>query len=164
VETTSKSKNRKFGLTLAALVLLPIFLLRLGAGQTAGAQSKTNQTTYTITDLGTLGGTMSVGIVNNRGAYRGENAFFPAMQWSVRSSGPEAAWLTSALCRRDRTQTQSTPTRGCWSSARPMAHQRTTTGTLAIAAAISSAISIVMRSSGRAEQSRTSAPWVATAA
>jgi hypothetical protein len=36
VETTSntkKRKNGKFGLTMAVLVLLPLFLLRLAAGQ-----------------------------------------------------------------------------------------------------------------------------------
>ncbi len=53
---TKKRKNGKFGLTLAALVLLSIFLLRLPAGQIAGAQPPGDQprTRFAITDLGTL--------------------------------------------------------------------------------------------------------------
>jgi len=53
---TTKCKNRKLGLTLAVLVLLPLFLLRLAAGQIASAQPAGNQsqTRYIITDLGTL--------------------------------------------------------------------------------------------------------------
>ena len=58
---TKKRKNGKFGLTLAMLVLLPLFLLRLTAGQIASAQPAGNQpqTRYTITDLGTLGASFS---------------------------------------------------------------------------------------------------------
>jgi hypothetical protein len=57
ISNMKKRKNRKFGLSLAVLVLLPLFLLRLAAGQIAGAQPAGNQppTRYTITDLGTLG-------------------------------------------------------------------------------------------------------------
>jgi hypothetical protein len=65
METTSntkKRKNRKFGLTLAVLVLLPLFLLRLAAGQVANVQPPGNQpqASYTIADLGTLGASFSV--------------------------------------------------------------------------------------------------------
>ncbi len=64
METTSntkKRKNGKFGLTLAVLVLLPLFLLRLAAGQIASALPAGNQpqTRYTSTDLGTLGASFS---------------------------------------------------------------------------------------------------------
>src|SRR6266436_307180 len=64
METTSntkKRKNGKFGLTLAVLVLLPLFLLRLAAGQVASALPTGNQpqTRYTITDLGTLAASFS---------------------------------------------------------------------------------------------------------
>ena len=54
---TKKRKNGKFGLTVAVLVLLPLFLLRLAAGQIASAQPAGNQsqTRYTVTDLGTPG-------------------------------------------------------------------------------------------------------------
>src|SRR5438309_12042984 len=54
--TTKKRKKGKFGLTLAALLLLSIFLLRLPAGQIAGAQPPGDQprTRFAITDLGTL--------------------------------------------------------------------------------------------------------------
>lgn len=60
METTSNTKKRKngrFGLILAVLVLLPLFLLRLAAGQTASTQPASNQsqTRHTITHLGTLG-------------------------------------------------------------------------------------------------------------
>lgn len=60
METTSQTKRRKngkFGSTLAVLVLLPLVLLRLAAGQIASAQPAGNQsqTRYTITDFGTLG-------------------------------------------------------------------------------------------------------------
>jgi hypothetical protein len=64
METTSntkKRKNGKFGLTLAVLVLLPLFLLRLAAGQVANALPAGNQpqTKYTITDPGVLGASFS---------------------------------------------------------------------------------------------------------
>lgn len=52
-------KGRKLGLVLATLAFLPLLLSQSGGGQTADAQAAGNQTTYTITDLGTLGGTFS---------------------------------------------------------------------------------------------------------
>jgi hypothetical protein len=59
--TTTKCKDQKFGLTLAVLVLLPLFLLRLAAGQIADALPAGNQpqTRYTVTSLGTLGASFS---------------------------------------------------------------------------------------------------------
>ena len=55
ISNTKKRKNGKFGLTLAMLVLLPLFLLRLAEAQIAGAQPAGNQPqTRSITDLGTL--------------------------------------------------------------------------------------------------------------
>jgi len=59
--TTTKCENRKFGLTLAVLVLLLLFLLRLAAGQIADALPAGNQpqTRYAITDLGALGASFS---------------------------------------------------------------------------------------------------------
>ena len=58
---TQKRENGTFGLTLAVLVLLPLLLLRLAAGQIAGALPASNQpqTRHTITDLGTLGASFS---------------------------------------------------------------------------------------------------------
>jgi hypothetical protein len=76
METTSntkKHKNGKFGLTLAVLVLLPLFLLRLTAGQIASAQPVGNQpqTRYTVTDLGMLGALFSgVPAINNEALTR----------------------------------------------------------------------------------------------
>ncbi len=64
METTRNIKvrpSRRLGLALAALAFLPLLLLQPAAAQT----------TYTVTDLGTLGGTFSIGINNNRGAYSG---------------------------------------------------------------------------------------------
>src|SRR5712691_9934463 len=60
METTSNTKKHesgKFGLTLAALVLLPLFLLRLAAGQIASAPPAGHQpqARYTLADLGMLG-------------------------------------------------------------------------------------------------------------
>jgi hypothetical protein len=60
METTSDTNTRKsgkFGLTLAVLVLLPFFLLRLAAGQIASVQAAGHQPQagYTLTDLGMLG-------------------------------------------------------------------------------------------------------------
>src|SRR5437879_1817707 len=65
---TKKRKNGKFGLTLAALVLLSIFLLRLPAGQIAGAQPPADQprTRFAITDLGTLRAAFSEAPTINR--------------------------------------------------------------------------------------------------
>jgi hypothetical protein len=56
------------GSALAVLVLLPLFLLRLAAGQIASAQLAGNpsQTRYTITDLGTLGASFSGAPTINR--------------------------------------------------------------------------------------------------
>ncbi len=58
---TKKRKNRKLGLILAVLVLLPLFLLRLAAGQIASARPAGNQaqTKHTIADRGTLGASFS---------------------------------------------------------------------------------------------------------
>ncbi len=58
---TKKRKNRKLGLILAVLVLLPLFLLRLAAGQIASAlpAGKQSPTSYTITNLGVLGASFS---------------------------------------------------------------------------------------------------------
>src|SRR5216684_3109689 len=76
METTSNTKKRKngrFGLTLAVLVLVPLFLLRLAAGQMAGAQPAGNQpqTRYAITDLGTLGASFSgAPAISNEGLTR----------------------------------------------------------------------------------------------
>jgi hypothetical protein len=49
---TKKRRNGKFGLTLAVLVLPPLFLLQLAAGNQ-------HQTRHTITDLRTLGASFS---------------------------------------------------------------------------------------------------------
>src|SRR6267378_2887317 len=60
ISNTKKRKNGKFGLTLAMLVLLPLFLLRQADSQIAGAQPAGNQPqTRSITDLGTLGASFS---------------------------------------------------------------------------------------------------------
>jgi probable HAF family extracellular repeat protein len=65
-------KNRKFGMILAALPLLPLFLLRLAASQAVSIQAAGNRTTYTITDLGTLGGTFSYpSFISRSGAVSG---------------------------------------------------------------------------------------------
>ncbi len=82
METTSntrKRKNRKFGVTLAVLVLLPFILLRLAGGQIAGAQPSGNQpqTRYTITDLGTLGASFSGAPTINNGALSGRSTRAP---------------------------------------------------------------------------------------
>ncbi len=60
METTSDTKigkNGKFGLTLAVLILLPLSLLRLAAGQVPSALP---QTRHALTDLGTLGASFSL--------------------------------------------------------------------------------------------------------
>jgi probable HAF family extracellular repeat protein len=58
-------KGRKLGLALAILAFLPLMLSALVAG---------GQTTYTIIDLGTLGGTLSQGqYVNANGAVSGKS-------------------------------------------------------------------------------------------
>ena len=59
MESTSNIKVRegqRLGLILAVLVLLPALLLWLAGSPMAYAQAKSNPTSYTITDLGTLGG------------------------------------------------------------------------------------------------------------
>jgi len=62
------------GLILAVLVLLPALLLWLAGSPMAYAQAKSNPTSYTITDLGTLGGTFSQGqYVNANGAVSGKS-------------------------------------------------------------------------------------------
>lgn len=67
-------KVRKFSLTLAVIAPLALLLLRLAGGQMAGAEAASNQTTYTVTDLGTLGGTFSQGqYVNANGAVSGKS-------------------------------------------------------------------------------------------
>jgi probable HAF family extracellular repeat protein len=53
-------KGRELGLALAALAYLPLALWRPAAGQTAGTALAPAQTTYTVTDLGTLGGTFGL--------------------------------------------------------------------------------------------------------
>jgi len=67
METTSNTRvcaSRTFGRTLVALAFLPFLLFRTAA----------SQTTYTITDLGTLGGTFGVaGVVTNSGAVGGNS-------------------------------------------------------------------------------------------
>jgi hypothetical protein len=78
METTSntkKRKNGKFGLTLAVLVLLPLFLLRLANGQIASALPAGNQpqSRYTITDLGTLGASFSGAPIINNDALTGRS-------------------------------------------------------------------------------------------
>jgi len=72
---TKKRKNGKFGLTLAVLVLLPLFLLRLAAVQIASAQPAGNQaqTRYTITHLGTLAASFSVVPAIYNGALTGRS-------------------------------------------------------------------------------------------
>src|SRR6267143_5070388 len=57
MSNTKRRKNGKFGLTLAALVLLPLFLLRLVASQVASALPADNQpqTRYVLADLGAPG-------------------------------------------------------------------------------------------------------------
>jgi hypothetical protein len=65
METTSDTKirkNGKFGLTLAVLVLLPLSLLRLAAGQLPSALPAGNQpqTTYPTAHPGTLGASFSL--------------------------------------------------------------------------------------------------------
>lgn len=73
METTSntkKGKNGKFGLTLAVLVLLPFFLLRLAASQVASAPPADSQpqTKYALANLGALGASFSgAPTVNNEG-------------------------------------------------------------------------------------------------
>jgi probable HAF family extracellular repeat protein len=79
-------KGRKLGFALAALAFLPLALWRPAPGQTAGTALVPAQTTYTLTDLGTLGGTFGLAHgVNNRGQVAGfatlpgdtaQNAFF----------------------------------------------------------------------------------------
>ena len=90
MQTTRSIKvhpNRHLPLALAALAFLPVPLLRLVGGQAVDAQAASNQTTYTITDLGTLGGTFSQGdYVNaNRAASgfstRAGDTVLHAFQW-----------------------------------------------------------------------------------
>ncbi len=65
-------QSRRLGLVLAVLAFLPLLLWRPAGGQTVGAQTASTQTTYIVTDLGTLGGTLSVAIgLNNRGQVSG---------------------------------------------------------------------------------------------
>src|SRR5713101_3538072 len=78
METTSntkKRKNAKFGLTLAALVLLPLFLQRLATGQIASALPTGHQpeTRYTIADLGTPVAPLSGGLAINTRALTGRS-------------------------------------------------------------------------------------------
>ncbi len=62
MKTTSsikECKNRKFVLVLAMMAFLPVLLLWLATSRMVHAQATNNPTSYTITDLGTLGGTFS---------------------------------------------------------------------------------------------------------
>lgn len=61
-QTMKVPKGRIIGLMLSAIVLVPLILLRPAAAQTA----------YTVTDLGTLGGTFSLAVgINDRGQASG---------------------------------------------------------------------------------------------
>ncbi len=67
-------KRQRLGLTLATLAFLPLLLWGPAGGQRVGAQTASPQTTYIVTDLGTLGGTSSLaGYVNNNGAVVGNS-------------------------------------------------------------------------------------------
>jgi hypothetical protein len=82
MEATSnirEHKNRKSGLTLAVLVLLPLFLLRLAVGQIAGAQLAGNQpqVRYSLTDLGTLGASLIGAPTMDNGALTGRSTRAP---------------------------------------------------------------------------------------
>jgi hypothetical protein len=58
---TNKRRNGKLWLTLAVLVLLPLSLLRMAAGQIPSAPPASNpQTAYTIAHLRTLGASLSL--------------------------------------------------------------------------------------------------------
>jgi hypothetical protein len=61
ISNANKRKNRKFGLTLAVLALVPLFLLRLASGQVASAPPAGNQpqTRYALTGLSRLGASLS---------------------------------------------------------------------------------------------------------
>ncbi len=60
--------GRKLGLALTSIALLSLVLWRPAGSQTAGVQATTALTTYTVIDLGTLGGTFSfAGGLNNIG-------------------------------------------------------------------------------------------------
>ncbi|GAC1681985.1 MAG: hypothetical protein PVS2B2_20950 [Candidatus Acidiferrum sp.] len=54
-------EGRRLGFILVSLAFVPILVLRSTGDKMFGAQAAGNQTTYTITDLGTLGGTFSQG-------------------------------------------------------------------------------------------------------
>jgi hypothetical protein len=75
ISNTKKRKNGKFGLTLPVLVLLPLFLLRLAAGQIASAQPAGNQPQprHTITGIGTLGALFSGAPTINNEALTGRS-------------------------------------------------------------------------------------------
>ena len=78
METTSnrtKRKNGKFGLTLAVLILLPLGLLRLAAGQIASALPIGNQpqTRYALTGLSTLGASFTRAPAIYNGALTGRS-------------------------------------------------------------------------------------------
>src|ERR1700752_1059985 len=59
---TNQTRTKQFGSSIVILALLPLFL----------PHNASSQTSYTITDLGTLGGTLSeADTVNQRGAVAG---------------------------------------------------------------------------------------------
>ncbi len=100
MKTTRNIKVREargLDFILATLAFLSLFLLRLAAGQTAGAQAASNQTTYTVTELSTLGGYDSLANAkNNLGQvgvprrWRGASIRRWGSYRSTQSSGPTA--------------------------------------------------------------------------
>lgn len=66
--------TRRMALALAALASLPILLSWRASSPMANAQTAGNQTTYTVTDLGTLGGSFSAALsIDDRSLIVGES-------------------------------------------------------------------------------------------